>query len=68
MSVLRRLISVGRAGALADHHVEPGPQVGQGGQRHLEQLGLPLAVAERVDLAHRLAHHDDVAAPGRCPA
>ncbi len=54
-------VDLGRAArALADDHVEPGPQLGQGSGHHLFQLGLEVAVVQRPDLGHRLAEHDDL--------
>jgi hypothetical protein len=49
----------GRAGALADHHVEAGAQVGEARGDDVEQRSLPLLVGPRADRAvHPAAHHD----------
>jgi hypothetical protein len=49
-----------RAGALADHDVVAGAQVGQALQRDLEQRGLVLPVAHRRHVGPGPAEHDDL--------
>jgi len=56
-------VDLGRAArSFADHHVEPGPQVGQGLQHHRQQLRREQAVVHRPGLGERLSHHDDLGA------
>ena len=57
-------VDLGRAArSLADDHVVLAPQLRQAVQGHVQQAGGVLPVLDRVNLAHRAAEHDHLAAP-----
>ena len=54
-------VDLGRApGTLADHHVEPAAQIGQGAVDDLDQVGLGPLVVRRLPGLERAAHDDDL--------